>query len=436
MEVYILIVLTIIAIALLLVILSNQKKPMVTNDTKDYSADFAVLNKSIENYQRVIANEINTLRNETNTALATLREDQARGLGKMNEHTIRSLSEMSEKQLAKQHELQIKLLESLNSNIRLLSDSNEKKLEEIRGTVSTKLDKTLNERIDSSFKNVSEQLGNLYRSLGELKVLSTGVDTLNKTLTNVKARGTWGEVQLGNILEQIMTPAQYERNVKTKRGSSDLVEFAIKFPSDDTHESTYLPIDSKFPLDTYNKIVEASSNGDQEELKKALSALKDRIKGEARDIRDKYLDPPRTTNIAIMFLPTEGLYAEALRIDGLSEECQKMGIMLSGPTTIVAILNSLQVGFKNIAISKKTNEVQKLLEAIKTQFGTLSDDVNKTYNKLNEAVRQTEKLQKRTDIINKRMRLVGQIEEEEAKAILPLEDGLLSEESYGDFYEA
>lgn len=302
-----------------------------------------------------------------------------------------------------------------------LQTSNEKKLDQIRGVVDEKLDKTLNARLDSSFETIGKQLNQLYRSLGELENLSSGVNDLNKTLSNVKTRGTWGEVQLGRILEQTLTKSQYEENVATKKNSSDRVEYAIKFPSQDGNSSVLLPIDSKFPSDIYNHIVDASESGDKEALNTAISQLKTRILDEARTIRDKYIAPPQTTNYAIMFLPTEGLYAEVLRIDGLVEKCQSMGIMVAGPTTITAILNSFQAGFRNVALSKKSVEVMKLLEAIKAQFGKLDDEVTKTQKKLSEAMSSTDKLHHRTQIISRRMKKIGEMPEDEAQAQIDLD---------------
>lgn len=319
--------------------------------------------------------------------------------------------------------LQDRMVRTLNETTDRMQRSNEEKLNEIRGVVSEKLDKTLNERLDTNFKSVSEQLGKLYRSLGELESLSSGVSDLNRTLSNVKTRGTWGEVQLGHILEQTMTHAQYAENIATKKNSSDRVEFAIKFPgADGTGTPVYLPIDSKFPADIYNHIADAADAGDKAALAAAVNALKARVLDEARTVRDKYLDPPRTTNYAIIFLPTEGLYAEVLRIDGLAEQCMQMGILITGPMTITAVLNSLQAGFRNAALSKKSVEVMKLLEAIKAQFAKMDEEIVKTQKKLSEAAAQTDKLHHRTEIITRRMRQVGEMDADEAGRTLGIEE--------------
>ncbi len=315
------------------------------------------------------------------------------------------------------------IVSTLSDSMDRLQASNEARLDRIQGVVDEKLDKTLNERLDANFKAVGDQLGQLYKTLGELQNLSNGVTDLSRTLSNVKTRGVWGEVQLGRILEQTMTRSQYETNVATRRNSDDRVEFAIKFPAQDgTDETVYLPIDAKFPSDIYNKIVDASESGDAKRMSAVTAELRQRILTEARTIRDKYLNPPHTTNYAVMFLPTEGLYAEVLRIDGLTEKCQGMGIIVAGPTTITAILNSLQAGFRNIALSKKSVEVMKLLEAVKAQFARMDEEVTRTQKKLHEAQAANDQLHHRTRIIQKRMRNIAEMEVPEAEALLEIEE--------------
>lgn len=311
------------------------------------------------------------------------------------------------------------MVRTLTESVDRLTTSNAEHLDRIRGVVDEKLDKTLNERLDMNFKAVGDQLGRLYQSLGELQSLSGGVSELNRTLSNVKTRGTWGEVQLGRILEQTMPRSQYDVNVALKKNSDDRVEYAIRFPAQDgSEEVVYLPIDSKFPSDIYNKIIEASEAGDVQKLTATTGELKGRILEEARTIRDKYINPPLTTGYAVMFLPTEGLYAEVLRIDDLTERCQGMGVIVAGPTTITALLNSLQVGFRNVQLSKKSVEVMKLLEAVKAQFTRMDEEIDKTQKKLLEAQNQTERLQNRARIIRTRMRKVGEIDVEEADRLL------------------
>lgn len=321
-------------------------------------------------------------------------------------------------------EAQLALAKSLSDSLAEIRQMNEKKLDEINRSVSEKLDTSLNERLDSSFKQIGEQLGNLYESLGELSKMSGGISDLNRALANVKTRGIWGEMQLRGILENTMVPAQYEENVATKKNSQDRVEFVIKIPSKgDDEKPVLLPIDSKFPTDLYNRIITASEAGDAVGIQKTKKELEDRIKTEARTIRDKYINPPVTTDFAIMFIPTESMYAEILRIDGLNEWCQNnCKIIISGPTTITALLNSLRVGFSNLTLNKKTQEVIKVLQAVKTQYANLDELIEKTQKKLSEAVSSTDNLKKRTDIIQKRMSKIDAISMEDAEKILSIED--------------
>ena len=280
-----------------------------------------------------------------------------------------------------------------------LVDMVEGKLNEMRGLV----DEKLNTRLDENFRQVGDQLSKLYLSLGELNTLSTGIQDLNKTLTNVKTRGTWGEVQLERILEQTMASNQYAKNMNTKPGSNDRVEFAVILPGNG--ENMYLPIDSKFPADIYNHIMDAST---REELIAARKELRTRILNEAKTIKQKYIEPPYTTDYAVLFLPTEGLYAEVLRINDLAEECQRIGVMLAGPTTITALLNAMPQGFRNYELSKKSVEISRLLEAIKAQFNIFDEDMEKTLKKLHEAEEATNKVKKRSDIIRGKMKSIAQ----------------------------
>lgn len=389
-----------------------------------------------------INTELNArLREEVSTSLREVREDVRDDLREMSDEIsdglsgvrsevnvslregMRSQSDQLLRAASLQNEtltgMKDSMVRTLTESVDRLQASNAEHLDRIRGVVDEKLDRTLNERLDMNFRAVGDQLGRLYQSLGELQALSGGVSELNRTLSNVKTRGTWGEVQLGRILEQTLTRTQYDVNVALRKNSDDRVEFAIRFPAQDgSGEIVYLPIDSKFPSDIYNRIAEAADVGDSQKLLAATGELKGRILEEARTIRDKYINPPRTTNYAIMFLPTEGLYAEVLRIEGLTERCQNMGIIVAGPTTVTALLNSLQVGFRNVQLSKKSVEVMKLLEAVKAQFARMDEEIGKTRKKLQEAQSQTERLQNRARIIRNRMRRVGEIDVQEADRLL------------------
>jgi DNA recombination protein RmuC len=380
------------------------------------------IGEQVQTTARTTAEYNAQLRSEVNTALRDGLSEQSRQQRETSIIVSEQMLSASRNQTDSLLKLQDSVTRTLTESMDRLQSSNEEKLDQIRGVVDEKLDKTLNERLDTNFKMVGDQLGLLYKSLGELQALSSGVSDLNRTLANVKTRGVWGEVQLGRILEQTMTKSQYAVNVVTKPNSDDRVEYAVLFPAQDgSGEQVYLPIDAKFPSDIYNRIIEAGESGDAKVMAAVTQELKVRILDEARTIRDKYLSPPHTTNYGIMFLPTEGLYAEVLRIDGLTEKCQQIGVIVAGPTTITAILNSLQAGFRNVALSKKSFEVMKLLEAVKTQFAKLDDEVERTQKKLSDATKSTDRLRHRTELIQRRMRNVTELDAAEARKLLDLE---------------
>lgn len=308
---------------------------------------------------------------------------------------------------------QLRTQEMIAKSLKEIQNANDKRLQEIQHNVNEKLDKSLNERLDSSFRQIGDQLSTLYKSLGELQSLSSGVSNLQKTLANVKTRGIFGELQLRNILMDIMDSSQYEENVITKSKSSDRVEFAIKIPDkNDSRAYIYLPVDSKFPSDIYNRIIDAANNADSEHLKQSIRELEQRIKSEARTIRDKYIDPPSTTDFAIMFLPTEGLYAEVIRISGLTEWCQnECKIVISGPTTFVALLNSLSIGFRYLTVNRNSKEILKVLSSVKAQYEKFGQLILKTQKKLQEAQSVADDLQSRNELIQKRLSKVEVMEE-------------------------
>lgn len=316
-----------------------------------------------------------------------------------------------------------KLNTTLSQSVEKLQQSNEKKLDQMRETVDEKLTNTLTKRLDSSFKVVGEQLEHVHKSLGEMKELAGGVSDLQRVLTNVKARGTWAEVQLGNILEQTLTREQYDCNISTK-SDNNRVEFAVKIPSrDDDKEFIWLPIDSKFPQEDYVRLCDAAEKADKDGVEVAAKALERRIKEEGKRISDLYIHVPKTTNFAIMFLATEGLYAEVLRRPGLCEELQnKYKIMLCGPTTITAFLNTLRMGFRTIAIDKRAADVWKVLGAAKAQYHTFEGILAKAKKKIEEAGNTLEEASHRNSIIQKNLRSVEVLETNEADELLKLEN--------------
>ena len=303
-----------------------------------------------------------------------------------------------------------------------LVKSTEKKLEKMRETVDEKLHKTLEERLGQSFQLVSDRLEAVQKGLGEMQSLASDVGDLKNVLGNVKTRGVLGEIQLGNILEQIMAPEQYEANVKTKQGSNDHVEFAIKLPGrDDYGKEVYLPVDAKFPQENYVRLQEAYDDNNQESINESRKALVQSIKKFARDIRDKYIDPPNTTDFGIMFLPVEGLFAEVVRQPDLIALLQReYKIIITGPTTLAAMLNSLQMGFKTLAIQKRSSEVWDILGAVKTEFGKFGGVLDKAQKKINEANRELDNLVgTRTRIMMSKLKKVEVLPSANAKSILP-----------------
>ncbi len=313
---------------------------------------------------------------------------------------------------------------TLDRSVRQMQEDNQKKLEEIRVTVDDKLSKTLNERVTESFKLVGTQLEQVHKSLGEMQTLASGVGDLKKILSNVKTRGIFGEVQLSRILEQILTADQYVTNFATKKNSRDVVEFAVKLPGKGgSDEPVYLPIDAKFPLDVYNELLDAYDSGDADRISDAGKQLEYAIKKNAKDIRDKYIDPPNTTDFAVMFLPTEGLYAEVVRRAGLMETlAADYSVNVCGPSTVSAFLNSLQMGFRTLAIEKRSHEVWTVLGAVKTEFGSFEKVLQSVQKKFQSADSELESLiGTRTRVMMRKLKSVESLPEESAKQILGAE---------------
>ena len=303
--------------------------------------------------------------------------------------------------------------ETVETRLDAIQKDNNEKLAEIRTTVDEKLQKTLEDKLGRSFKLVSDQLEAVYKSMGEMQNLANGVGDLKKVLANVKTRGIFGEIQLGAILEQIMSPEQYDQNVFTKPGSNDPVEFAVKFPGDD-QQTVYLPIDSKFPLDVYQYLLNAYDTGDKELIDRASRDLYTRIRQEAKKIRDKYVQVPYTTDFAILFLPVEGLYAEAVRI-GVVDEIQRLyKVSVAGPTTMAALLNSFQMGFRTLAIQKRSSEVWKVLGDVRTEFDTFGAVLQNAQNRIIKANEELDKLiGVRTRQIQRKLKDVAEISAED-----------------------
>ena len=293
---------------------------------------------------------------------------------------------------------------TLNERLGAIQADSAQKLEEMRKTVDEKLHATLEQRLGESFKQVSDRLEQVHRGLGEMQTLATGVGDLKRVLTNVKSRGTWGEVQLGALIEQTLTIDQYSKNISTRPGSRDLVEFAIRLPGQDANSPVWLPVDAKFPVEDYQRLMDAQDRADLVEIESSAKALENRIKSEAKTIREKYVEPPYTTDFAILFLPTEGLYAEVMRRQGLLELLQRdFRVTVAGPSTFSALLNSLHMGFKTLAIEKRSSEIWNTLGQIKTEFSKFGDVIDATKKKLEAATKSFDAVDVRTRQINKKL---------------------------------
>jgi DNA recombination protein RmuC len=313
------------------------------------------------------------------------------------------------------------LRKAVEDRLAALQADNSAKLDQMRATVDERLQATLETRLGESFRAVSERLEQVHRGLGEMQALASGVGDLKKVLTNVKTRGTWGEVQLGALLEQVLAPGQYEANVATRPGSAERVEFAIKMPGREGDDAgvVWLPVDAKFPQEDYQRLIEAADRGDADAVETAARQLEARIKLSARDIHDKYLDPPHTTDFGVLFLPTEGLYAEVLRRPGLADAVQRDArVVVAGPTTLWAILNSLQMGFRTLAIEKRSSEVWSVLGVVKTQFAKFGELLGGVQKKLQEASNKMDDVARKSRTIERKLRVVQELPSAESARLL------------------
>ncbi|MBQ7761847.1 MAG: DNA recombination protein RmuC [Clostridia bacterium] len=389
----------------------NEKLSSIEKSTKDFNE------KNTNNYIELIE--------KLNASLSKMSE----AVREENEKAIKNLNEKFDSFSKNMTEKYALIGQGVDKSLKDLRRENEEKLSAIQATVDEKLQKTLDERLKTSFENVVSQIGNVNKAIGEIKSIASGVDSLRNVLTNVKAKGIVGEVVLGNIISDVLTPNQYEENVATKKGSDDVVEFAIKMPTSQDGDFVYLPVDSKFPLEPYNKLKESMEKGDKQAIDSSRKELRTRIVGCAKDISSKYIDVPHTTAFAVMFLPTEGLYIEVIE-SGLFEELQrKYKINVVGPSTLFAFLNSLRFGFDSLAIQKHSNKVFTLLEAIKTEFGTFAKTLSSAKKKVDQASRELDVLTtKKADKMEKKLRDISVITLGEAENILEIESDNEGEE--------
>lgn len=420
---YLLIVLNITALVLLVIFLFRTSRSPIT----DLYSRLDNIEKNLERTERAFREE-----------MAKNREEMGRSLKDFNESL---LNRVTENAAAQKGQLEIfsqqlttltsqnvqkldKILETVDLHLRNIHEDHNRQLELIRTTVDEKLQDTLEKRLGESFRLVSERLEMVQKGLGEMQTLAAGVGDLKKVLTNIKTRGTFGEIQLGSLLEQILSPEQYAVNVATKQDSANRVEFAIKLPGQDENRSlsVWLPLDAKFPQEDYLRLLEAQDRGNPAAVEEATRQLERTVREMAKNIRDKYLDPPNTTDFGIMFLPAEGLYAEVLRRTGLVETLQRdFKVVITGPTTLAALLNSLQMGFRTLAIEKRSSDVWSLLGAVKTEFMTFGGILEKTHKKLQEASNIIEKAATRSRSIERRLKNIQEMPASEAVALI--EDG-------------
>lgn len=428
--------------------ISWLKKPKIdiSEQLKDITDLMHKFDDTLERTEKSIKDEFQRNRTETNDIAKTNRDELTKTLNTFSDKFSKDVKEFNDllrqkfndfstqqTDINKQTTDNVKeVKDTVEKQLKSIRDDNTKQLDEIRKTVDEKLQKTLNERLSQSFETVGKQLKSVQEGLGEMKNLAADVGGLKKVLSNVKLRGGIGEMQLEMLLEQILAPDQYEANVKTKEGSSELVEFAIRLPGrDDTGSIVWLPIDAKFPKDIYEQLIEAYEKGEQGDITAAKKEMEKTIKGMAKDISSKYIDPPNTTDFGIMFLPFEGIYAEVVRNVSLLENLQRdYKIIVTGPTTLAALLNSLQMGFKTLAIEKRSSEVWQILGAVKKEFENFGGMMGKAQKNIQTGLDQLDDVMgKRTRAIQRKLKSVEALSDTESKTVLPeLAEPLLSEE--------
>lgn len=439
-------VILLIAVVVLLVRVKRATTEASAAATVPLAEGLDALGEKQQRIEAVVREEIALNRREGSSAARDTREELSRAVGSLRDSLQTATLEtakLQQEQLGQFGNQLGMLLTTIEQRLGALTQTNEGKLESMRVTVDNRLGQihrdnaekletmrqtvderlhgTLEARLGESFKQVSERLEQVHKGLGEMQTLASGVGDLKKVLTNVKTRGGWGEVQLEALLEQMLSPEQYERNVKTRDGSAEMVEFAIRLPgkSEDGLDHVWLPIDAKFPIEDYQRLIDAAHEGDRDTVELAARALEKRVRGCARDISTKYVNPPRTTDFAVMFLPTEGLYAEVVRRNGLLETMQRdHRVVVAGPSTFAALLNSLQMGFRTLAIQERSSEVWKILGAVKTEFRKFGDVLDGVKKKLDQASKTMEDAATRSRAIERKLRQVEELPSADAQALL------------------
>ncbi len=411
---------TLAAVIALFLRKKNESSDELKAAVSAVSTQIAALDKSLYDLRRSLGDEFARSREEQNASASRLREEIAKEVKNFSDTLFARMAEHERHQKTLLEAFSAKLSDmtalldkrmqevrhTVETQLKNMAEENAKKLDQMRETVDEKLHKTLEERLSRSFKDVSERLELVHKGLGEMQSLASGVGDLKKVLTNVKTRGVWGEYQLGGIVEQILSRDQYETNFAPKKGSLERVEFAVKLPGKGGESDfVYLPIDSKFPIEDYQRLVAASEGMDKAALDAASAALAKSVEKQAKEIRDKYINPPRTTDFGVMFLPTESLYAEVLRIDGLYEKIRSTyKVAITGPSTAAAFLNSLEMGFRTLAVEKRSSEVWRLLGGVKKEFEKFGDLLDKTSKKLQETTNTIDDAVKRSRAIERKLK--------------------------------
>ena len=429
-------VLILLAIVNVGLALRNRKSGDSGPKLKEVETSILRFETVLEKNERTLKDEFERNRRETQETAKVNREELSRSLRSFEEkfaQNIKELNELIRQKFGDFNKQQIDNNKQANDHMKVIQETiekqllsiqedNSKQLNEMRKTVDEKLQTTLEKRLGESFKQVSERLELVHKGLGEMQNIASGVGDLKKVLSNVKTRGVLGEYQLGNILEQILTPDQYGKNVATKKGSQANVEYAIKLPGKSTDEEVWMPVDSKFPIESYEVLLAAWDKGVPQEIELAQKVWIRAVEGFAKEISEKYIDPPYTTDFGIMFLPVESLFAEILRHPGLFETLQrKYKITITGPTTLSALLNSLQMGFRTLAVQKRSSEVWKVLGAVKNEFSKFSEHLSKVQKQLNTASGSLESLRNtRTNQIERRLRTVETLDPVESREVLEL----------------
>ena len=429
-------ILILLALVNLILVFRKGGSVDIKPQMKEVESSMLRVETSLEKNEKTLKDEFERNRRENQESAQASRQELSKSLQSFEDKfalNIKELSELIRQRFGDFNQQQINnnkqatdhikaIQDTIEKQLRSIQEDNSKQLNEMRKTVDEKLQSTLEKRLGESFKQVSERLEQVHKGLGEMQTIASGVGDLKKVLSNVKTRGVLGEYQLGNILEQILTPDQYGMNVSTKKGSQAHVEYAIKLPGKSTDEEVWMPVDSKFPIESYELLLEAYEEGNPEQIEVAQKVLIRSVEGFAKDISDKYLDPPHTTDFGIMFLPVESLYAEVLRHPGLFETLQRSyRITVTGPTTLSALLNSLQMGFRTLAVQKRSSEVWKVLGAVKSEFTNFSVHLKRVRKQLDTATGTLDKLQTtRTNQITRKLRDVETLDGVESNDVLEL----------------